>query len=141
MKNFNYFALLLAAIIFTCMMAISSCTDANASTQQERIEASTANDVHQAELQAVIDNQPDLSINEATSLLNAQKSNCIASLEDENPIIGTIEISNKTYEVHEGPRGGQYVWRIRTRDTSAGLKGSCYKQGLGKDQKLLVKRN
>lgn len=124
MRNFKAFAyLMLLTLVCSISFAfLTSYGDVKANTQEERVEASIANDQHQSELEAVIN----------------RNNGCIQSINDENPIVGTIEISKKTYDVREGPRGGLYIWRVRMRDTSAGTKGSCYKASLTQEQRSLV---
>lgn len=121
-KHTLFMAILLS---LTLSFITYSCQEANAATQDERIEASIANDQHQVELASVI-------------ALNT--NSCIEATSDDNPVIGTIEISKKSYDVHEGPRGGLYIWKARLKDTSSGTKGSCYKYSIPMDRRDEIKR-
>jgi len=61
----------------------------------------------------------------------------------DDPIVGLIDIGDNTYSVHQrienrGSTIGMYIIRVRQKDTKAGPKGSTYKAGLSKDQKLKV---
>jgi hypothetical protein len=129
MKHFIYLMLMTTMISLT----FAACSNYSGNrTQEERIEANQANDQHEIQLASVV-------LGEDNEMNPVVISDCDTN--DENPIIGSIVISKKSYNVHEGPRGGLYIWRIRTKDTSGGDKGSCYKSSLSADLKLKVERN
>jgi hypothetical protein len=136
MKNSKLILFVSSIIMMMFLLTFTSCSGYSGNrTQDERIEANVANDQHQVELASVVLGEEDNDDQLGNPVVI---SDCDTN--DENPVIGSIVISKKSYNVHEGPRGGLYIWRIRTKDTTAGDKGSCYKSGLSADLKLKVER-
>lgn len=78
------------------------------------------------------------------SAANQQKGNSTPNVEkvqvtpsnDQNPVVGEIKMSNgQTYQVHQGPRGGLYIWWKYTKGAKQGQVG---KRNLNKSEKEKV---
>jgi hypothetical protein len=65
------------------------------------------------------------------SAANEQKGNSTPNVEkvekksdpkqDTNPVVGTLTRKNgQTYDIHRGPRGGEYYWAVASKGKSQG---------------------
>ena len=71
----------------------------------------------------------------ATSTQKVEKVQVTPS-SDKNPIVGEIRMSNgQTYQVHQGPRGGLYIWWKATKGKH---QGEVIKRNLNKTEKEKV---
>lgn len=81
------------------------------------------------------------------SAANEQKGNSTPNVEkvekksdpkqDTNPVVGTLTRKNgQTYDIHRGPRGGEYYWRIASKGKHQGEWVKAYPT---KEEKAQIK--
>jgi hypothetical protein len=109
MKNLKFSTVWLVTILF-CMLAALACMLAALASYVDNAGITKTQDVKFAALDS--DQQEYQTVN---TLNSDESSDNSCDPEDDNPVVGCIDLNKKVYKVYQGSRGGLYIYRMSSK--------------------------